>query len=78
MRKSWLTTDDVETHFMALCKIPRPIVGDPAPSVVLDPFIGTERFIREFADRENISACLNHLVAIRRHIESRGGISDAD
>ncbi len=65
-----LTADDIETHFADLCEIPDPATDDPAPFVFIDPFVGTERFIRQFADRENLSDCLGYLAAIQRSMET--------
>jgi len=68
MRKcTWLTTDDVEDHFADLCS-----------DVPMDPFAGTARFIKTFADRVGYTVCMSRLTALQRGLQPRGGPSDAD
>lgn len=80
-KTTWLTLDDIEDFFIAACETNHDIpnrLADPAVPLVIDPFQATNRFIRTFADWDQLGACLDHLVTLHRGMQPPGGISDAD
>ncbi len=59
-KNTWLTTDDVEAHFVDLCWLPG--IGDP--------FAATRRLIRTFSDDpSNLATCFNHLTRMQLDME---------